>query len=50
MRKRPLIREDVAPEIPLRLGTAVALAFSDGSMAAGLRREAARSRLVRRPG
>jgi hypothetical protein len=40
MRKRPLIREDVAPDIPLRLGIAAALAFPDGSMtAARLRRD-----------
>jgi hypothetical protein len=39
--------EDVAPDAPLRLDTAAALAFPDGSMtASGLRREAARGRLV----
>src|SRR6266566_3909922 len=39
--------EQVTPDVPLRLGGAAALAFPDGSMtAAGLRREAARGRLV----
>src|SRR5262245_28297804 len=37
----------VAPDQPLRLSTAAALAFPDGSMtASGLRREAARGRLA----
>jgi hypothetical protein len=39
--------EQVTPDTPLRLGVAAAIAFPDGSMtAAGLRREAARGRLV----
>jgi hypothetical protein len=39
--------EKVTPETPLRLEIAAALAFPDGSMtASGLRREAARGRLV----
>jgi hypothetical protein len=39
--------EQVTPDTPLRLGVAAALAFPDGSMtAAGLRREAARGRLL----
>src|ERR1700738_323981 len=39
--------EQVTPDTPLRLGIAAALAFPDGSMtASGLRREAARGRLV----
>jgi hypothetical protein len=39
--------EKVAPDTPLRLGIAAALAFPDGSMtAAGLRREGARGRLA----
>jgi hypothetical protein len=39
--------EQVTPDTPLRLEIAAALAFPDGSMtAAGLRREAARGRLV----
>ena len=39
--------ESINPEAPLRLGVAAALAFPDGSMtASGLRREAARGRLV----
>ena len=38
---------DVDPNLPLRLCTAAAIAFPDGSMSAsGLRREAARGRLV----
>ena len=44
--KLPL-RDEVKPDTPLRLDVAVALAFPDGSMtASGLRREAARGRLV----
>ena len=40
-------RDQVEPETPLRLSMAAALAFPDGSMtASGLRREAARGRLV----
>ena len=40
-------REAVTPDMPLRLAAAAALAFPDGSMtASGLRREAARGRLV----
>ena len=40
-------RDQVGPETPLRLSVAAALAFPDGSMtASGLRREAARGRLV----
>src|SRR6478736_1622252 len=39
--------DQVSPDTPLRLGVAAAIAFPDGSMtAAGLRREAARGRLV----
>src|SRR5438445_1894038 len=39
--------EKITPDTPLRLGVAAALAFPDGSMSAsGLRREAARGRLV----
>src|ERR1700738_865536 len=39
--------EQVTPDTPLRLGIAAALAYPDGSMtASGLRREAARGRLV----
>ena len=39
--------EQVTPDTPLRLGIAAARAFPDGSMtAAGLRREAARGRLI----
>jgi hypothetical protein len=46
MRKIPP-REDIAPETPLRLSVAAAIAFPDGSMtAAGLRREAKRGRLI----
>src|SRR5882724_2054642 len=46
MRKIPF-REDIAPETPLRLSVAAAIAFPDGSMtAAGLRREAKRGRLI----
>lgn len=38
---------EINPNTPLRLGVAAALAFPDGSMSAsGLRREAARGRLV----
>jgi hypothetical protein len=41
------LRDDVGPATPLRLSVAAALAFPDGSMtASGLRREAARGRLV----
>jgi hypothetical protein len=37
----------VTPDTPLRFGVAAAIAFPDGSMtAAGLRREAARGRLI----
>ena len=40
-------REDIGPDRPLRLAVAATLAFPDGSMSAsGLRREAARGRLV----
>ena len=40
-------REDIMPDTPLRLGVAAAFAFPDGTMtASGLRREAARGRLV----
>jgi hypothetical protein len=40
-------RDQVDPETPLRLGVAAALAFPDGTMtASGLRREAARGRLI----
>src|SRR6476620_10685667 len=43
----PPAPEQVTPDTPLRLGVAAALAFPDGSMtASGLRREAARGRLV----
>ena len=39
--------EAISPNTPLRLGIAAALAFPDGTMtASGLRREAARGRLV----
>ncbi|HEY7329498.1 MAG TPA: hypothetical protein VH592_17800 [Gemmataceae bacterium] len=39
--------ESVEPDTPLRLSVAAALAFPDGSMSAsGLRREAARGRLI----
>ena len=39
--------DQVTPDTPLRLGVAAAIAFPDGSMtAAGLRREAARGRLI----
>src|SRR5262245_27963199 len=39
--------EEIKPDTPLRLGVAAAIAFPDGSMtAAGLRREAARGRLI----
>jgi hypothetical protein len=39
--------DQVTPATPLRLGVAAAIAFPDGTMsAAGLRREAARGRLV----
>lgn len=39
--------DQVTPDTPLRLGVAATIAFPDGSMtAAGLRREAARGRLV----
>src|SRR5271166_1123094 len=41
------LRETITPDTPLRLAIAAALAFPDGSMSAsGLRREAARGRLV----
>ena len=44
---RPPSPEEVTPDTPLRLGIAAALAFPDGSMTtAGLRREAARGRLI----
>jgi hypothetical protein len=47
MSRRPNIEKDVKPDTPLRLHVAAALAFPDGSMtASGLRREAARARLV----
>lgn len=40
-------REKIKPDTPLRLSLAAALAFPDGSLkASGLRREAARGRLV----
>jgi hypothetical protein len=40
-------RDQVSPDAPLRLAAAAALAFPDGSMtASGLRREAARGRLI----
>ena len=40
-------REDIGDDQPLRLAVAAALAYPDGSMtASGLRREAARGRLV----
>ena len=40
-------RVDIGHDQPLRLAVAAALAFPDGSMtASGLRREAARGRLV----
>src|SRR5580693_1794997 len=40
-------RDSISPDVPLRLSIAAALAFPDGSLtAAGLRREAARGRLV----
>jgi hypothetical protein len=40
-------RHEIAPDTPLRLSVAAALAFPDGSMtASGLRRECARGRLV----
>src|SRR5262245_40904316 len=40
-------REDIGDDQPVRLAVAAALAFPDGSMtASGLRREAARGRLV----
>src|SRR6185437_5642929 len=43
----PLDLTHVGPNTPLRLGVAASLAFPDGSMSAsGLRREAARGRLV----
>ena len=39
--------DEVKPDTPLRLGVAAALAFPDGTMtASGLRREAARGRLI----
>src|ERR1700757_4842242 len=39
--------DQVTPDTPLRLGVAAAIAFPDGSMTvAGLRREAARGRLI----
>jgi len=41
------VHKDVGDDQPLRLAVAAALAFPDGSMtASGLRREAARGRLV----
>jgi hypothetical protein len=46
-RARLPTRDEIAPNTPLRLGVAAALAFPDGSMSAsGLRREAARGRLI----
>ena len=40
-------RDQVKPDTPLRISVAAAFAFPDGSIAAsGLRREAARGRLV----
>jgi hypothetical protein len=43
----PSSRTDMDPSAPLRLQTAAKVAFPDGSMSAsGLRREAARGRLV----
>src|SRR5256885_16805283 len=40
-------RSEIADDAPLRLGVAAALEYPDGSMSAsGLRREAARGRLV----
>jgi hypothetical protein len=40
-------RDQLGPDIPLRLEVAAAVAYPDGSMkASGLRREAARGRLV----
>lgn len=47
MTKATVSLENVGSDSPLRLGTAAALAFPDGSMnASGLRREAMRGRLV----
>src|SRR6266849_1922171 len=47
MAQRLPLPEQVKPNTPLRLSVAAALAFPDGSMtASGLRREAARGRLV----
>jgi hypothetical protein len=47
MLKAKFKREEIALDMPLRLGVAASLAFPDGSMtASGLRREAARGRLV----
>ena len=43
MRLKVPARDQIAPDTPLRLGIAAALAFPDGSMtASGLRREAAK--------
>jgi len=47
MRQSVPSRNDVAPDTPLRLSVAAALAFPDGSMtASGLRREGVRGKLV----
>src|SRR5450759_3560469 len=47
MQKALPLRETITCDTPLRLGVAAALAFPDGTMtASGLRREAARGRLV----
>ena len=47
MRLKVPARDQIAPDTPLRLGIAAALAFPDGSMtASGLRREAAKGRLA----
>jgi hypothetical protein len=47
MRARLPSIESIGQDAPLRLGVAAALAFPDGTMtASGLRREAARRRLV----
>ena len=47
MRTSPLSRSEVSANTPLRLSVAAALAYPDGTMtASGLRREAARGRLV----
>ena len=47
MRKALPNRSEISADTPLRLGVAAAIVFPDGSMtASGLRREAARGRLV----